>query len=84
MPTDRGTALASYVQQNVAKDPRARIELDTPLITSGLVDSFSLGSVLAFIEDEFHVVIPDEAATAEAMNTVGLILQLIETYAEPA
>ena len=84
MPTDRGTALAAYVRQNVAKDPRARIELDTPLITSGLVDSFSLVSVLAFIEDEFHVVIPDEAATAEAMNTVGLILQLIETYAEPA
>jgi acyl carrier protein/D-alanine--poly(phosphoribitol) ligase subunit 2 len=83
MPTDRGTALAAYVRQTVAKDPRARIELDTPLITSGLVDSFSLVSVLAFIEDEFHVIIPDEAATAEAMNTVGLILQLIEAYAEP-
>jgi len=84
MPTDRGTALTAYVRENVSKDPRARIELETPLITSGLVDSFSLVSVLAFIEDEFNVVIPDEAATAEAMNTVGLMLQLIETYAEPA
>ena len=84
MPTDRGTALRAYIRENVAKDPRARIEVETPLITSGLVDSFSLVSVLAFIEDEFNVVIPDEAATAEAMNTVGLMLQLIETYAEPA
>jgi acyl carrier protein len=84
MPTDRGTALTAYIRESVAKDPRARIEVETPLITSGLVDSFSLVSVLAFIEDEFHVVIPDEAATAEAMNTVGLMLQLIDTYAEPA
>jgi acyl carrier protein len=44
------------------------------------VDSFSLIKILAFIEDEFGVVIPDEAATAAAMDSLQLILELIETY----
>jgi acyl carrier protein len=41
----------------------------TPLISSGLVDSFSLIKVLAFVEDEFRILIPDEAATAAAMDS---------------
>ena len=54
---------------------------ETPLISSGLVDSFSLIKVLAFIEDEFGVVIPDEAATANAMDSIERILNLMEAYA---
>jgi acyl carrier protein len=60
---------------------RAKIlEPDTALVSSGLVDSLSLIQVLAFIEDEFQVVIPDEAATAESMNTVRKIDELIDAY----
>lgn len=78
---DKDVRLTAYVQEHVSKDPRARLDLDSPLITSGLVDSLSLISILAFIEDEFGVVIPDEAATAAAMDTIGQILVLIDAYA---
>jgi len=78
---NRLARLAAFIQQNLSKDPRRTLEPDTALISSGLIDSLSLISVLAFIEDEFAVVIPDEAATASAMNTIRQIDELISAYA---
>ena len=75
--------LADYVQRKVSKDPTRPLEPDTPLVSSGLVDSLSLISVLVYIEDEFGVVIPDEAATAAAMNTIRQIGAMIDVYRRP-
>jgi|RhiMetdeSRZDD1v2_1073273.scaffolds.fasta_scaffold333882_3 acyl carrier protein len=75
--------LAAYIQREISKDPGRALEADTPLISSGLVDSLSLIAVLAFIEDEFSVVIPDEEATAASMNTIRLMTNLIERYHVP-
>jgi acyl carrier protein len=80
---ERSAALARYIQREVSKDPDQPLDLDTPLVSSGLVDSMSLISVLAFIEDAFGVVVPDEAATAASMNTVRLIMGLVTTYESP-
>jgi acyl carrier protein/D-alanine--poly(phosphoribitol) ligase subunit 2 len=84
MAPDTAQKLAHFVQSEVSKDPRQPVQPATPLISSGLVDSFSLIKVLAFIEDEFGVVIPDEAATARSMDSIDLILKLIETYSDGA
>jgi len=80
MSDDRLARLTTFIQQKVSKDARRAIEADTPLVSSGLVDSLSLIQVLAFVEDEFGVVIPDEAATARAMNTPQSILDLTRQY----
>jgi acyl carrier protein len=80
MSDPRQAKLATFIQAKLSKDPRKILEPDTALVSSGLVDSLSLIQVLAFIEDEFQVVIPDEAATAESMNTVRKIDELIDAY----
>jgi acyl carrier protein len=80
MADSRQAKLATFIQTKLSKDPRKVLEADTALVSSGLVDSLSLIQVLAFVEDEFQVVIPDEAATAESMNTVRKIDALIDTY----
>jgi acyl carrier protein len=79
---ERQARLVEYLKKNVVKDARQPIGPQTPLVSSGLVDSMSLIQVLAFVEDEFHVVIPDEAATAESMNSVQQILELIRAYGD--
>ena len=76
----RCRALSTFIRQRVVKDPRAKLGRETPLVSSGLVDSLSLISILAFVEDEFGVLIPDEAATAGAMDSIGSILRLIDAY----
>jgi acyl carrier protein/D-alanine--poly(phosphoribitol) ligase subunit 2 len=84
MAPDAAQKLAHFIQSEVSKDPRQAVQPATPLISSGLVDSFSLIKVLAFVEDEFGVVIPDEAATARSMDSIDLILKHIETYSDGA
>ena len=81
MVPDAPEKLARFIQSEVAKDPRQPVMAATLLISSGLVDSFSLIKVLAFVEDEFGIVIPDEAATAAAMDSIELIVKLMDTYA---
>ena len=81
MAPEVGQTLSRFIQSELSKDPRQPILPATALISSGLIDSFSLISVLAFIEDEFGIVIPDEAATADAMDSIELILKLMDTYA---
>jgi len=75
-----GEKIAKFIQWQLSKDKQQNIGQDTLFISSGLVDSFSLIRLLVFIEDEFGIVIPDEAATAEAMDSVALILGLMKKF----
>ena len=74
--------LTTFIHSELSKDKRQNIGVETRFISSGLVDSFSLMQVLVFIEDEFGIVIPDEAATAEAMDSVSQILELMIKFAK--
>jgi len=75
-----GEKIAKFIQMELSKDKQQNIGQETLFISSGLVDSFSLIQLLVFIEDEFGIVIPDEAATAEAMDSVSLILELMRKF----
>ncbi|MFA6146794.1 MAG: phosphopantetheine-binding protein [bacterium] len=74
--------LTTFIHSELSKDKRQVVGVETRFISSGLVDSFSLIRVLVFIEDEFGIVIPDEAATAEAMDSVSQILELMTKFSK--
>jgi acyl carrier protein len=52
----------------------------TPLISSGIVDSFSMVSLLVFLRKKYQVNITDEAATPEAFDTVASIVALVRRF----
>jgi len=54
----------------------------TPLISGGIVDSFSMVSLLRFLEKKYSIHIPDEAATPEAFDTVERIVALVRRFQE--
>lgn len=54
------------------------INRDSKLISSGIIDSFSMVSLKTFIEKKFQIRIPDHKATADAFDTVGNIVKLID------
>jgi len=73
--------ILDYIRNEyVDEDDDEDIELDenTPLITSGLVDSFSMVSLKRFLEKRYEITIPDERATNDAFNTVASISSLVE------
>jgi acyl carrier protein len=53
---------------------------DTPLISSGYVDSFSMVSLLVFLENKFKIKIPPSKATPEAFDSVNKIVDLVNQF----
>ena len=74
------TVLDYVVNEYLDEDEDETIDVDTPLISSGIVDSFSMVSLKLFLETEYDVKIPDERATAEAFDTVNAIAALVGEY----
>jgi D-alanine--poly(phosphoribitol) ligase subunit 2 len=56
------------------------IEYDTQLINGGYMDSFSMVSVLVFLEEMFNVKIPDIEASPSNFNTVNKMVELVTKY----
>jgi acyl carrier protein/D-alanine--poly(phosphoribitol) ligase subunit 2 len=61
-------------------DEGEEITYDSPLISSGYVDSFSMVSLLVFLENKFKIKIPPEKATPEAFDSVNKIIELVNKY----
>jgi acyl carrier protein len=72
----RDYIIREYVQEG---DDREVTET-TPLISGGLVDSFSMVSLLRFLEKTYAIHIPDSAATPEAFDTVERIVALVRQF----
>jgi len=53
---------------------------DTPLITGGIVDSFSMVSLKRFLERRYDIRIPDGEATPDAFDSVDRIARLVERF----
>jgi D-alanine--poly(phosphoribitol) ligase subunit 2 len=70
----------NYILEEYIDDDDAKITFDTPLISSGYVDSFSMVSLLVFLEKKFKIKIPPSKATPEAFNSVNNIVALVEEY----
>ena len=63
-------------------DGHPDLDRHTPLLEWGVIDSFALTDVLAFVEDEFEVVVPSEEMTPENLRdleTIGTLLARLQT-----
>ena len=61
-------------------DEDVELDADTPLISSGIVDSFSMVSLKRFLEKKYDVSLPDEEASSEAFDTVRSIIALVKKH----
>ena len=68
-----------YVVKEYVEDD-TEINFDTPLISGGIVDSFSMVSLKRFLENKYNISIPDDKATPEAFDSVNKICTLVEEY----
>ena len=68
------------VREYLEEDDERTITDTTPLISGGIVDSFSMVSLLRFIEKKYSIDIPDQCATPEAFDTVERIVELVRRF----
>jgi len=70
--------LSKYLAVEVLKQPQKKIDKDEALISSGLIDSFSLVDLALYIEDNFGVRIDDTELNAETFDTLDQLCALIQ------
>ena len=71
--------LATFLAEKILKQPNRPITADEPLLSSGLIDSFSLMDVALFVEDTFGVRIEDTELNADTFDTLTQLATLIDS-----
>jgi acyl carrier protein len=71
------TPLSKYISTSILKQPGRPIRPDEPLLSSGLIDSFSLMDLALFVEDNFGVRIEDTELNAQTFDTLDQLAGLI-------
>jgi acyl carrier protein len=68
--------LTEYIRVH-AQHLASEVTEDTPLIERGLLDSLGLMKLIAFLERQYHLVLPEEKITSENFKTLASIRALI-------
>ena len=74
--------IRSFVESSFAKNG-TRIEADTSLLDSGLVDSTGIFELVSFLEGEFGIEVADEEIVPEHFETVRLIASFVDGKLAP-
>ena len=77
--SDIQTIIGDYVSTSILKQPKRKIQNSEPLISSGLIDSFSLVDLALFVEDTFGVHIDDTELNAQTFDTLDQLANLIQS-----
>lgn len=71
--------IEKYIAAQILKQPNRKIAADEPLISSGLIDSFSLMDLALFVEDTFGVRIEDTELNANTFDNLSQLTSLVES-----
>lgn len=81
MSEDLKKLIIDYIKKEyLEEDSTMEVNEDTKLISSGIVDSFSMVSLKKFLEKKFSIQIPDDKATPEAFDSVNNIIKLLNEF----
>jgi len=69
--------------QGIIRKPNVHIDENTPLVSSGLIDSMALVDLLLKLEDLTHMRIPPGKVQPKDMNTVSLMFATAQRVGKP-
>jgi acyl carrier protein len=72
-------SVEKFIATQILKQPNRKISPDEPLLSSGLIDSFSLMDLALFVEDTFGVRIEDTELNANTFDSLTQLAALIES-----
>lgn len=71
--------LATFLAEKILKQPNRKISAEEALLSSGLIDSFSLMDVALYVEDTFGVRIEDTELNADTFDNLTQLAALIDS-----
>ena len=71
------STLKKKIAVEILNFPQKQIETDEALISSGLIDSFSLVDLALLIEDTYDVRIEDTELNSDVFDTLGQLAEIV-------
>lgn len=71
--------IEQYIATKILKQPNRKISPEEALISSGLIDSFSLMDLALFVEDTYGVRIEDTELNADTFDNLNQLAALIDS-----
>ncbi len=77
-PQDIKTTVKTFILNEYlpGEDPAALTD-DTPLMTTGILDSIAVVKMVTFLENQFGITIKPHESVVENMNTLSDIVRLV-------
>lgn len=78
-----GIEMIEYITQNIMGRRDARIDENTPLVSSGLIDSLALVDIIFKLEELTNTRIPAGKVQAKDLDTIELMFQTANRVGKP-
>ena len=75
--------IIDYIVREIIRRPSVKIDEDTPLVSSGLIDSLALVDILLKLEEVTSTRIPAGKVQAKDMETVRLMFSTVARVGKP-
>ena len=80
--TEEAKQMIEYILRRIRK-PTLVIDENTPLVSSGLVDSMALGEVMLTLEDLTNTRIPPGAVKPKDLDTIAKMFETAQRVGKP-
>jgi acyl carrier protein len=80
---DQAQQMIAYILREVIRGPGIQITEDTPLVSSGLIDSLALVNILHKLEEITEMRIPAGKIQLKNMDTVNLMFAAAQRLGKP-
>lgn len=77
---DRKTALGEFIKNEIMRNKNAKLNEDEDLLSAGILDSLAILQLVAFIEDQFGIKVPDEDVVFENFQSINALTTYLEQY----
>src|SRR5687768_4495708 len=69
--------LKSYISRELLEGQDTGLTESTPLLEWGILDSLTIVSLLAYIEDKYHIHVPDDEVRPENFENLGALANMV-------
>lgn len=77
---DRKTILMDYIKNEIMRNRNARLTEDEDLLSSGILDSLAILQLVAFIDEQFGIEVPDQDVVYENFNSIQSLIGYLAQY----
>ena len=71
--------IRQFIVDNFLFGDRAKLDLNTPLFEKGIVDSTGVLELVAFIEDNFKVIVSDDELVQDNFSSLNAIEKFLQS-----